>query len=172
MLRSKAQALCTTTHTGGKLSPRLPVQPMLESEAPARSPPYSMVVPCWITLISKDSIGAVTTLGTVEFLAPLGIAKSYLRPRPIPLLNNLRNRPAFRFGFAAEDVLDDHGGREGRGDVEDFEIAVIEKHGQYIGCHLLLGRKDTHNDFPVCLSSQTLLDLLKMCSFVCSAGNM
>jgi hypothetical protein len=101
---------------------------MLESEAPARSPPYSMVVPCWITLISKDSIGAVTTLGTVEFLAPLGIAKSYLRPRPIPLLNNLRNRPAFRFGFAAEDVLDDHGGREGRGDVEDFEIAVIEKH--------------------------------------------
>ena len=28
------------------------------------------------------------------------------------------------------------------------------------------------NDLPACLSSQTLLDLLKICSLVCSAGNM
>lgn len=33
-------------------------------------------------------------------------------------------------------------------------------------------RVNTHNDFPECLSSHTLLDLLKICSFVCSAGNM
>jgi hypothetical protein len=32
--------------------------------------------------------------------------------------------------------------------------------------------EQTHNDFPVCLSSQTFDDLLKICSFVCSAGNM
>ena len=50
---------------------------------------------------------------------------TYLRPSPSPLLNNLRNSPALRICFAAENVLDDHGGCEGCGDVEDFEIAVI-----------------------------------------------
>jgi hypothetical protein len=48
---------------------------------------------------------------------------TYLCPSPIPLLNNLRNRPSFRRSFAREHVLDHHGGRESGGDVEDFEVA-------------------------------------------------
>jgi hypothetical protein len=44
--KSTPHTLCTTTQIGGKPSPRLPVQPILESEAPARSPPCSIVVPC------------------------------------------------------------------------------------------------------------------------------
>jgi hypothetical protein len=46
-LARSTQTLCTTTQTGGMDGvPRLPVQPMLESEQPARSPAYSIVVPC------------------------------------------------------------------------------------------------------------------------------
>ena len=50
-----------------------------------------------------------------------------LRPRPIAPLDDFRDRPALGRGFAAEHVLDDHGGRESRGDVEDLEVEDLAR---------------------------------------------
>jgi hypothetical protein len=50
------QTLCTTTQTGGSGHPRLPVQPMLASEQPARSPAYSIVVPCGLKSQNQQKV--------------------------------------------------------------------------------------------------------------------
>lgn len=99
---------------------------MLESEALARSPSNSMVVPCWIEAVSKVFVEVL--VGTIESSwSSLRSDFTYLCPSPIALLHNFRDCPAFGLGFAAENILNDHGGREGGGDVEDFEIAVITR---------------------------------------------
>jgi hypothetical protein len=85
--------------------------------------------------------GRMSCLLCSDVLAMLA-SLTYLRPSPIPLLNNLRNRPALRIGFAAENILDDHGGRESRGDVEDFEVTVIT---QDLSVH----------EFPTCYQEDT-----------------
>jgi hypothetical protein len=116
---------------------------------------------------------------------------TYLSPSPIAFLDDFSDGPSFRRSFAREHVLDHHGGRESGGDVEYFEVAgasVSELHDSeryssecYSSECTSKSRKGskstgrvgkTYKLFPLCLSSQTLLDLLKMCSLVCSAGNM
>lgn len=47
---------------------------------------------------------------------------AYLRPSSIAFLDDLGDGPAFRLALAREHVLDDHGGGESCGDVEDFEV--------------------------------------------------
>jgi hypothetical protein len=102
--------------------------------------------------------------------------KTYLGPSPISLLHGFGDGPLAGVG-AFEDVFDHHFRGEGCGDVEDFEVAVSHCRQSAVDTVATVGtilekKIKTHNDFPVCLSSQTLEDLLKMCSFVCSAGNM
>lgn len=53
---------------------------------------------------------------------------TYLSPGSIALLDDLRDGPAFGVvASLAQHVLHYHGGREGRGDGEDFEVAVLEE---------------------------------------------
>jgi hypothetical protein len=77
---------------------------------------------CWRGSVSPNAVTIFCP--RVGMLAARFTRITYLSPSPIPLLNNLRNRPSFRRSFAHEDVLDHHGGGESGGDVEDFEVAV------------------------------------------------
>lgn len=154
---------------------------MLESEPPALSSPYSIVVPCDYNFSDTERFhwkSLPQTCWTV-------LGGTYLRPDSTTPLHNLRDSPPLGIiALLADDVLNHHGGREIGRDGEDFEIpgTAQEKSqssnpGNGKGIPKKLNLKDkkgrtTHIVLPLYLSSQTLEDLLKMCIFVCSAENM